>query len=57
VRDILQNHYDPAYQKSLDRNYGATETCRTLTLKGIGKEDFNLLAVDLQKKIRLENGG
>lgn len=57
VRDILENHYDPAYQKSLGRNYGSTDTCQTFSLQGTGKEDFSLLAEGLLKEITLENGG
>ena len=47
VRDMLQNHYDPAYQKSLDRNYGASAAVRTWPLTGINNGDFNLLAEDM----------
>lgn len=44
VRDMLETHYDPAYKKSLARNYrdsapsGTSQ--QTLRLAGIGESDF-----------------
>ncbi len=53
VRDMLETHYDPAYQKSLTRNYSArndgdfspSDTSQeTFSLTGIQKSDFTELA-------------
>lgn len=55
VRDMLLSHYDPAYQKSLGRNYGKDQTCAVFSLTGIGAEDFNLLAMKILESVVLEN--
>lgn len=55
VRDMLLSHYDPAYQKSLGRNYGVDQTCAAFPLTGIGNEDFDLLALKILDSGRLEN--
>lgn len=55
VRDMLLSHYDPAYQKSLGRNYGADQTCAAFAMTGIGNEDFDLLAMKILDSGSLEN--
>lgn len=44
VRDMLENHYDPAYEKSLARNYDSGLSRHTLRLTGISANDFDMLA-------------
>lgn len=48
VRDMLETHYDPAYQKSLTRNYRDSSQSDvsqlTLQLTGIEEHDFTELA-------------
>lgn len=39
VASLLSVHYDPRYQKALDRNYG--ENFRTITLKSLSDEDID----------------
>jgi tRNA 2-selenouridine synthase len=55
VRDMLLSHYDPAYQKSLGRNYGTGQTCAAFPLTGIGNKDFDLLALKVLDSSSLEN--
>jgi tRNA 2-selenouridine synthase len=55
VRDMLLSHYDPAYQKSLGRNYGTGLTCAAFPLTGIGNKDFDLLALKVLDSSSLEN--
>ena len=55
VRDMLLSHYDPAYQKSLGRNYGVDQTCTVFSLTGIGNEDFDQLALKILDSGSLEN--
>jgi tRNA 2-selenouridine synthase len=55
VRDMLLSHYDPAYQKSLGRNYGIGQTHSTFSLTGIRKKDFDLLASEILEPATLEN--
>jgi tRNA 2-selenouridine synthase len=44
VETLLVKHYDPAYEKSLGRNYGQIDAAKQLTLLGIERTDFNRLA-------------
>lgn len=44
VRDMLENHYDPSYRKSLDKNYSEGQDSLRFTLPGTGPEDFAGLA-------------
>ena len=50
VRDMLESHYDPAYRKSLDRNYAATEDSQRFALAGIKPADFGELAAAILAK-------
>jgi tRNA 2-selenouridine synthase len=47
VLDMLENHYDPAYRKSLDRNYGSNAPLMRWSLTGTGAEDFSQLATGI----------
>jgi tRNA 2-selenouridine synthase len=40
VDQLLVEHYDPAYLRSIDRNFVHYPKAETLTLPGISKEDF-----------------
>ncbi|NWG38844.1 MAG: tRNA 2-selenouridine(34) synthase MnmH [Hydrogenophilaceae bacterium] len=44
VRDMLLNHYDPAYMKSLGKNYGSGTTCPAFSLAGVESSDFDTLS-------------
>lgn len=44
VAGLLQQHYDPAYARSLGRNYPQAAEAPTYTLEGGGSEDFQRLA-------------
>jgi tRNA 2-selenouridine synthase len=50
VRDMLQNHYDPAYQKSLAKNYTEREGSFKFTLSGTSPDDFDRLAGAILEK-------
>ncbi len=44
VGALLDEHYDPAYRKSLAQNYAATDQDKSLTLNDVGPEDFEKAA-------------
>lgn len=44
VRDLLQNHYDPAYRKSLLRNYREAPSAEVVVVRAAGREGFLALA-------------
>ncbi len=44
VRDLLESHYDPAYRRSLLRNYRDAATAPPLAVEEIGREAFGALA-------------
>jgi tRNA 2-selenouridine synthase len=50
VQDMLENHYDPAYRKSLGKNYTAGDASLRYPLAGIGREDFVQLADAILEK-------
>ena len=50
VRDMLENHYDPAYRKSLGRNYAESVSSLKFVLSGIGPGDFSDLAATILEK-------
>ena len=47
VGALLDEHYDPAYNKSLAHNYAATDQDRALALDDVGSEDFEQAAKTL----------
>jgi len=47
VRDLLESHYDPAYRRSLTRNYRDAATGIAVAVTGIGRESFQRIARDL----------
>jgi tRNA 2-selenouridine synthase len=44
VRDLLENHYDPAYRKSLARNYRGAQNAEGVAVRDISREGFLALA-------------
>jgi tRNA 2-selenouridine synthase len=40
VDQLLVEHYDPAYLRSIDRNFAQYPQAKVLTLPGISKDDF-----------------
>jgi len=40
VDQLLVEHYDPAYLRSIDRNFVQYPQAEVLTLPGISKDDF-----------------
>jgi tRNA 2-selenouridine synthase len=44
VHDLLESHYDPAYRRSLTRNYRDAATAKALEVRHIGAEGFLALA-------------
>jgi tRNA 2-selenouridine synthase len=44
VRDLLENHYDPAYRKSLFRNYKHAQAGEAVPVNGISRAAFLALA-------------
>jgi tRNA 2-selenouridine synthase len=47
VSDLLQSHYDPAYRRSLFRNYRDAEGGAVVPVGGIEREDFLAIAEQL----------
>jgi tRNA 2-selenouridine synthase len=54
VRDMLANHYDPAYLKSLGKNYGNGPAPVSFSLAGISARDFDRLAGKILESVSLE---
>ena len=44
VGALLDEHYDPAYRKSLAQNYATTDQDKSLTLNDVGCGDFEQAA-------------
>lgn len=55
VVDMLQNHYDPAYRKSLERNYGGEPPLLRPILAGTQIEDFERLAEEILDDRRMQS--
>ena len=53
VSDLLESHYDPAYRRSLERNYKGAATATPVAVTGIGRDDFDTIARAIVK----EHGG
>jgi tRNA 2-selenouridine synthase len=47
VHDLLESHYDPAYRRSLFRNYREAETGPVVEVHDISRAGFLALATDL----------
>lgn len=47
VRDLLASHYDPAYLRSIGRNFPQLVNTSTIDLPGISEQDFERLADQL----------
>ena len=50
VRDLLENHYDPAYRRSLFRNYREAQGAAAVTVTDISPEGFAALARSLARE-------
>jgi tRNA 2-selenouridine synthase len=50
VQDMLESHYDPAYRKSLEKNYADGEKSLRYPLAGIDATDFDRLANTILEK-------
>lgn len=55
VEALLVDHYDPAYLKSIERNYRGYRDARVLALHGISPEDFSAAAQSLLADTRGAN--
>lgn len=47
VEELLHDHYDPAYTRSIDRNFALISQAQRLALDGIDREDFQRAAQTL----------
>jgi tRNA 2-selenouridine synthase len=50
VADLLDNHYDPAYRRSMYRNYRDAHGAMVMNVPGVSREDFSALARDLLRR-------
>jgi tRNA 2-selenouridine synthase len=51
VADLLDNHYDPAYRRSMFRNYRDAQTATVVTVADISREGFLGLARGISAKL------
>ena len=49
VRDLLENHYDPAYRRSLGRNYPDAQSAAPVEIRDISRQGFLGLARRLER--------
>jgi tRNA 2-selenouridine synthase len=49
VRELLESHYDPAYRRSLFRNYVGAESGAPVEVRDISREGFLALAKALAR--------
>jgi tRNA 2-selenouridine synthase len=50
VHDLLESHYDPAYRRSLFRNYREAQSAPALEIRDISRAGFAALARDLARE-------
>jgi len=50
VRDLLESHYDPAYRRSLFRNYREAQSAAGVEVRDISAEGFLSLARSLSRE-------
>lgn len=50
VHDLLESHYDPAYRKSLSRNYREAQSAPPVEVRDISRAGFAALAVRLARE-------
>jgi tRNA 2-selenouridine synthase len=50
VRDLLESHYDPAYRRSLLRNYRDAQTATAVQVRDIARPGFLALATALMRE-------
>jgi tRNA 2-selenouridine synthase len=51
VEELLRDHYDPAYTRSIERNFTQFTQARQVTLSGIDDKDFQLAAQALMAPV------
>lgn len=51
VADLLDNHYDPAYRRSMYRNYRDAQTATVLPVADVSRDGFLGLARDISAKL------
>jgi hypothetical protein len=58
VRDLLENHYDPAYRRSMFRNYRGAQDAAPIAVDDITRTGFLRTARELLRATRpvAENG-
>lgn len=49
VEELLIDHYDPAYRRSIDRNFAHISTARILELPDISEQSFREMALSLHR--------
>lgn len=52
VADLLENHYDPAYRRSMLRNYRDAATATPIAVGGASRAEFSEIARVLAKPVR-----
>jgi tRNA 2-selenouridine synthase len=58
VGELLERHYDPAYSKSIQRNYPNYQQSHRLSLNGLSGQDFSRLAEEaLALRMDFDNNG
>jgi tRNA 2-selenouridine synthase len=50
VQEMLKQHYDPLYARSMDRNYVRLPEAAVVTLRGIGEADFARAAREIMQR-------
>jgi len=51
VEELLADHYDPLYLRSIERNFTQFEKAAVLELNGIAKDDFRAAALSLMAEL------
>lgn len=51
VADLLENHYDPAYRRSMYRNYRDAQAAAVVTVADISRDGFHRLAQEISAKL------
>jgi tRNA 2-selenouridine synthase len=54
VETLLTKHYDPAYEKSLGRNYIHIDKSKLLKLKDISSQAFEAISAELMSNNQVE---
>jgi tRNA 2-selenouridine synthase len=57
VEQLLREHYDPAYDRSMQRNFGSLDAAARIRLDGISDASLEAAADQLVASIRSDRGG